>query len=73
MALSKGVRGMMDREDNIAALKISTVAGGAAASALTLNEWVAILTIAYLLLQIGLLMPKYIQIARDWLKNRGKA
>lgn len=71
--LSRGVKDMIDREDQVAALKITTVAGGAAASALSLNDWVAILTILYLVFQIGLLLPKYVQIARDWLKNRSKA
>lgn len=68
--LSRGVKEMLDREDQIAAVKISTVAGGAAASALTLNDWVAILTILYLLFQMGLLVPKYTQIIRDYFKNR---
>lgn len=72
MTLSRGAKNMLDREDQFAAAKMSIGAGGAAASALTLNEWVAICTILYLVLQIGLLLPKYVQIARDWLKNRGR-
>lgn len=72
MALSRGVKDMIDREDQFAAAKMSIGAVGAAASALTLNEWVAIFTILYLVLQIGLLMPKYLQIARDWLKSWGR-
>ncbi len=37
-----------------------TVAGvGTAFSSLTLNEWVACATLIYVVLQIGLLLPKY--------------
>ena len=67
--LTGETRKMIDHEDKIAAAKISVAAGGAAASALTLNEWVAIITILYLVLQIGLLMPKYVQMIRDYFKK----
>jgi hypothetical protein len=40
-------------------LKMAGGAGLAGLSAYTLNEWVMILTIVYLVFQIGLLMPKY--------------
>ena len=42
-----------------AAIKITPAAAGTIYSQLTLNDWVAILTIAYVVLQIGLLIPKY--------------
>lgn len=70
--LSGETRKMIDHEDKIAAAKISVAAGGVAASALTLNEWVAIITILYLVLQIGLIMPKYVQMIRDYF-SKGKA
>ena len=72
MTLSRGVKEMIDREDQVAAAKMGIGAGGAAAYGLTLNEWVAIFTIMYLILQIGLLLPKYVQIAKEYFK-RGKA
>jgi hypothetical protein len=59
----------MDHEDKIAALKVSVGAGSAAIYGLTLNEWVAIFTIAYLVLQIGLLLPKYYRNIRDYIRN----
>ena len=50
-------------------LRIGPAIGGAAISGLTLNEWVAVLTILYVLLQVGLLVPKYISLFR----RRGSA
>ncbi len=69
MSLSRGVKEMIDKEDQVAAAKMAIGAGGAAAYGLTLNEWVAIFTIMYLILQIGLLLPKYVQIARDYFRK----
>lgn len=69
MSMSQGVKQMIDREDQVAAAKMAIGAGGAAAYGLTLNEWVAIFTILYLVLQIGLLLPKYVQIAKDYFRK----
>lgn len=49
----------MKHEMSVEATKGAIAAGGAAATAITLNEWVAIATLIYIALQIGLLLPKY--------------
>ena len=38
---------------------------------LTLNEWVAMATLFYVALQIGLLLPKYWRLVRGWWTGRG--
>ena len=40
---------------------------------LTLADWVAILTMLYLALQIGLLIPRYTEKLRAWRERRAKA
>ncbi len=57
---------IQDPEVKIAGGKISIAAGGGILTAITLNQWVAIATLIYVVLQIGLLIPKYIRL---W-KNR---
>lgn len=47
------------QDEYTAAAKITPAAAGTIYSQLTLNDWVAIITIAYVALQIGLLIPKY--------------
>jgi len=61
----------IEQTDDIAmaALKAAPAAGGVVVYSLTLSEWVAALTILYLLLQIGLLIPKYWGIARAWIAD----
>ncbi|WP_234646013.1 hypothetical protein [Dyadobacter sp. CY356] len=59
-------------EDKIAIAKMGVGAGGAVLYSYTLNEWVAIITIFYLLLQIVLLIPKYIDMFSMYLKKRSK-
>lgn len=49
----------MDEETRIAAAKMGVAAGGVLFYGLTLNEWMAVITIIYVLMQIGLLIPKY--------------
>lgn len=39
-------------------------------TAITLNEWVAIISLLYGLLQIGLIVPKYVAIFKGWKKRR---
>jgi len=48
------------------AAKLSGAGIGAVATALTLNEWVAVATLVYLALQIILLFPKLGQMVRAW-------
>ena len=59
------------QDEKLAALKMG---GGAAAVTIygfTLNEVVALCTIAYFVLQIGLLLPRYAQMFRGWFKRKG--
>lgn len=42
------------------------------AGGMTPSDWITILTLAYLGLQIGLLVPKYLERFREWRDNRGK-
>lgn len=51
-----------------AGIKLSIAAGGTAASYLTLNEWVAVATLCYVVLQIGLLIPKYAAMVKKWFR-----
>lgn len=57
---------MQDHQHKIDALKMGIAGGGTAATFLTLNEWVALATLIYVLLQIGLLIPKYIKAYVTW-------
>jgi len=47
------------RDEIAAGVKAAPAVGGAFLSGLTLNDWVALVTLIYVVLQIGLLMPKY--------------
>ena len=51
---------MLESEYKIAMGKMGTGAVLASATVVTLNDWVAVVTILYFVLQIGLLIPKYI-------------
>jgi len=53
-------------DPTVAVAKTTAVGGGAVASYLTLNEWVAIATLAFIALQVGLLIPKYWQLYKCW-------
>lgn len=59
-------------EEKIAIAKMGVGAGGAVLYSYTLNEWVAIVTLFYLLLQIVLLIPKYVDLFSVYLKKRSK-
>ncbi|OLO05115.1 hypothetical protein [Salinicola socius] len=37
------------------------------AGGMTPSDWITVLTLAYLALQIGLIVPKYIEKLRGWL------
>lgn len=53
-------------DEKLAAMKMSAVGGGAMVSAMTLNEWVSLATLLFIMLQIGLLVPKYIHLYKKW-------
>ncbi|WP_198655843.1 hypothetical protein [Salinicola sp. CR57] len=40
------------------------------AGGMTPSDWITILTLAYLGLQIGLLVPKYLERLREWRERR---
>lgn len=50
--------------------KVGLAGAGAAASFMSLNEWVALATLVFIILQIGLLIPKYWALFKAW--RRGK-
>lgn len=54
------------RQDTVDAVaRVAPAIGGAWYSVMTLNDWVAVVTILYVLLQIGLLLPKYYRFLAD--------
>lgn len=48
-----------DNEVKVETAKGSIAVIGASLAALTLQEWVALATLVYIVLQVGLLLPKY--------------
>jgi hypothetical protein len=58
-------------QDDVWTLKKTTIEGtaGMTVAALTLQDWVAVLTGLYILLQIGLLLPKYSKLLKELIKN----
>lgn len=57
---------MQDAQHKFDLLKMGGAGAGTAAAFLTLNEWVALATLVYVLLQIGLLLPKYFKAYTEW-------
>lgn len=57
-------------ETAVAGIKVAPAVSGSLIYALTLQEWVAIVTIAYVVLQIGLLIPKYYNGIKKLLKKK---
>jgi len=57
-------------ETVVAGIKVVPAVSGSLIYALTLQEWVAIVTIAYVVLQIGLLIPKYYNGIKKLLKKK---
>jgi antibiotic biosynthesis monooxygenase (ABM) superfamily enzyme len=57
-------------EEKLAIAKTVPAIAGATIYGLTLQDWVAIATLVYVALQVGLLLPKYCRLFRDWLKAR---
>ena len=57
-------------ETVMASVKVAPAISGSVLYAITLQEWVAIVTIAYVVLQIGLLIPKYYNGIKKLLKKK---
>lgn len=57
-------------ETTLAGLKTAPAIGGAVATGLTLNEWVALATLLYVILQVGLLIPKYVDLYKKWREKK---
>ncbi len=66
----RGPRNMSSfHEEKVTTINTGIAAGSAVMYELTLNDWVLIATLLYFLLQIGLLIPRYVTMYRDW-KNK---
>lgn len=57
-------------DEQLALAKTAPAIVGATIYGLTLQDWVAIATLVYVALQVGLLMPKYWRLLFDWRKDR---
>ena len=57
----------MNINEKVEAARISVAAMGVTVWGVTLNEWVAIVTLIYLLVQIVILTPKVFTTIRHWL------
>ena len=57
-------------EEKLAVAKTAPAILGATLYGLTLQDWVAIATLVYVVLQAGLLMPKYWKLFLDWRRSR---
>lgn len=60
----------MNIDPAAASVKMGIAGTGAVASYMTLNEWVALFTLLYVILQIGLLIPKYRKLYQAWCEGR---
>lgn len=70
---AENLQQLIDSEIKDTALRMGGGGVMAMMSALTLNQWVAIFTIIYFLLQIGLLIPRYIEIFKEIFRKPVKA
>ncbi len=64
---------MADMQTAIDTVKVGVGVTGGVASAITLNKAVMIVTIIYVVMQAGLLIPRYLELlkkATKWVKNR---
>lgn len=59
---------MSNNDNTIEAVRIGGAAIGVTIYGLTLNEWVAAVTLIYLAIQIIILSPKAFSIVRGWFK-----
>jgi hypothetical protein len=66
------MRGIGMTEEQIAVAKTVPAIAGATIYGLTLQDWVAIATLVYVVLQVGLLMPKYWKLLLDWRRSRSQ-
>ena len=57
-------------DEQVAVAKTAPAIVGATIYGLTLQDWVAIATLVYVALQVGLLMPKYWRLLVGWRKGR---
>lgn len=67
----RGPRNMSFHEEKVTTINTGVAAGSAVMYGLTLNDWVLIATLFYFILQIGLLLPKYVTMYKEW-KLKGK-
>lgn len=57
-------------DTGIAGVKAAPAIAGTLYAGLTMSEWAALLTALYVLLQIGLLLPRYYKGIKKFLENR---
>jgi hypothetical protein len=57
-------------EEELVIVKTAPAVAGATIYGLTLQDWVAIVTLVYVALQVGLLVPKYWRLLRDWQRSK---
>lgn len=57
-------------DEQLAVIKTAPAVAGATIYGLTLQDWVAIATLVYVGLQVGLLVPKYWRLLFDWKRAR---
>jgi hypothetical protein len=57
-------------DEQLAFAKTAPAIAGATIYGLTLQDWVAIATLVYVALQVGLLMPKYWRLLLGWRRGR---
>jgi len=60
------IGGIAVTEEKLAIMKTAPAIAGATIYGLTLQDWVAVVTMFYVALQAGLLLPKYWRLFRDW-------
>jgi len=56
-------------EEQVTVVKTAPAIIGATIYGLTLQDWVAIATLVYVALQVGLLVPKYWRLLIGWRKG----
>ncbi len=59
----------MDADSKVEAARVGGAAIGLTAYGITLNEWVALATLLYMIIQIFILIPKAAVIIKSWFKH----
>lgn len=59
---------MTEHQNTIEIARVTGAAVGVTVYGVTLNEWVALVTLVYLAIQIVILAPKAVAIIRGWIK-----